>query len=319
MKYLFCFLMMIISSLSITAQDCEPGEAHIFLDGNSVTAQLRTGGDLWWDGLGNPHYFTADQLAKGDSTIPLFVGGLWVVGLDESGNVHSATSRYPVGNVTDYWPGPVPSDGLANATICSSWDRFFKVNKSEIDAHLSDLAADNVVDTPLESIYSWPSRGNPYFEDYTGYAMPPDQDLAPFIDVDGDGIYDPNAGDYPAIKGSQSIWWVYNDVGNNHLASNTDPVGVEVQVMAYAQSSRDDALDYTTFYDYKVINKWGLTYPEFYAGFFVDPDLGCYLDDYVGVDSTRNMAYCYNADDLDGVTADGQCPGATPTYSESLP
>lgn len=305
--------------IGLVAQDCEPGEASIFLDGNAVTAQLNIGGDLWWDGQGKPVYYTDDHLLNGDSVSHLFTGGLWLSGVTESGNLRSAIVLYPNGNVTDFWPGPIRSDGLTDATACSDWDRFFKVNKSDVDAHLADYNANNTINQPIGSIYTWPGRDNPYFEDYAGYSLPTEQDLAPFVDLDDDGLYDPSKGEYPDIKGDQSIWWVYNDIGNRHLESGTDPIGVEVQVLAYAKSSSDPALDYTTFYDYKVINKWGWSSTEFYAGMFIDPDLGCYLDDFIGVDSTRNMAYCYNADDQDGITEDGACPGNTETYGEAIP
>ncbi len=45
----------------------------------------------------------------------------------------------------------------------------------------------------------------------------PNLELAPFIDVDNDGIYNPNQGHYPDLKGDQAIWMVFNDMGSFHF------------------------------------------------------------------------------------------------------
>ena len=47
-----------------------------------------------------------------------------------------------------------------------------------------------------------------------------------------------------------------------------------------------------TFYNYKIINRSTLPLSDVYFGQWVDPDLGYYLDDYVGCDvktRSRNL------------------------------
>lgn len=56
---------------------------------------------------------------------------------------------------------------------------------------------------PIEVIANWPahgdvSKGQAYY-------------LAPFVDNNNDGDYNPLDGDYPKIKGQQAIYYIYND------------------------------------------------------------------------------------------------------------
>ena len=51
-----------------------------------------------------------------------------------------------------------------------------------------------------------------------------------------------------------------------------------------------------TFYNYKIINRSTLPLSDVYFGQWVDPDLGYYLDDYVGCDVSLGLGICYNGD-----------------------
>ena len=52
-----------------------------------------------------------------------------------------------------------------------------------------------------------------------------------------------------------------------------------------------------------------------YAGIWIDPDLGCPIDDYFGCAPDENLAYVYNSDAVDGFD-DGTCNGIS-TYEEA--
>ena len=49
----------------------------------------------------------------------------------------------------------------------------------------------------------------------------------------------------------------------------------------------------------ELYNRGDYNLNDFYAGTWLDPDLGFYLDDYVGCDVQRGLGYCYNADAID--------------------
>src|SRR5690606_37235116 len=80
-----------------------------------------------------------------------------------------------------------------------------------------------------------------------------------------------------------------------HQKTRTPPIGLEVQVTAFSVVSDDDAFDQATFYRYRLINRNALPFEDARFGLFQDPDLGDATDDYVGVDTTRHLAFVYNA------------------------
>ncbi|HZG01459.1 MAG TPA: T9SS type A sorting domain-containing protein, partial [Chitinophagales bacterium] len=210
-------------------------------------------------------------------------------------------------NGNDFFPGPLNDDGTTDATLCSQFNQMWSVYGTEIAEAIDEWNTINPSGTsnPIPeaslsaNVLQWPGKGNP-FNTIVGM-----RNLAPFFDRNADGIYNPTHGDYPILGGcsspvyaDQMIWWVYNDVGNAHSESGGVPLGIEVQALAYAFIS-SDCINDQTFYRYKIINKSNNEYHDLYAGLWVDPDLGCYTDDFIGCDTLNNMGIIYNADPVD--------------------
>jgi hypothetical protein len=127
-------------------------------------------------------------------------------------------------------------------------------------------------------------------------------DGAPFNDVDANGFYDPNI-DVPGVPGAaQTIWFVANDLDASltYFLYGTAPMGVEYQA-TYWEYSNGSFLDNLFFRKYKLINKSTLPFNDMYISMWSDPDVGTSTDDFVGCDTTLNMVYAYNADELDQV------------------
>ena len=61
----------------------------------------------------------------------------------------------------------------------------------------------------------------------------------------------------------------------------------------------DTLLDYATFYHMEITHKGTMAYHDVYLGYFLDADLGNYVDDYIGCDTTRELGFCYNGDMID--------------------
>ncbi|MBI5019829.1 MAG: hypothetical protein HZB59_00130 [Ignavibacteriales bacterium] len=126
------------------------------------------------------------------------------------------------------------------------------------------------------------------------YANWPIEDGAPWK-YDADGIK------VPKLIGDMTIFAVFND--NNvlrHTNMNTLPLGIEVQLTAFA-FNRSDALGNTIYYKWKLINKGGRDIKDAYVSIWADPDLGDSGDDYDGCDTTLGLGFTYNADPDDGV------------------
>ena len=101
------------------------------------------------------------------------------------------------------------------------------------------------------------------------------------------------------LKGDQTIWWVFNDMGNVHTETDGQPIGLEIRAQAFAFATNDRIND-MTFYSYEIINRSSYELSQTYFSQWVDPDLGYAFDDFVGCDVRRGLGYCYNGDESDG-------------------
>lgn len=238
---------------------------------------------------GLPHFeylYPADSL-----TTTICSYGLWLGGLDNNEQLHIAAEK-SIQNGSDFWAGPLSVDGLASTNNLNNanWSRVWKIGKNDIIEHLNNYQ--NVNYQISDAIRTWPAHGDPALNQATY--------LAPFVDVDGDLIYNPELGDYPLIKGDQAIYFIYNDQ-LVHYGSNGLKLGVEVQCMAWAYglSTNIDAYSNTIFFSYKIINRSQKTYFDTYFGVFADLDIGNATDDYIGSHVNNGNYYAYNGDDYD--------------------
>ena len=128
------------------------------------------------------------------------------------------------------------------------------------------------------------------------------QDGAPFDDVDSNGLYDHNI-DVPGVPGaSQTIWFVANDLDAALTTSfyGSLPLGIEYQATYWAYNY-NIFLDNVYFRKYRLINKSETPFNDMYISFFSDEDIGNLSDDFVGCDTTLNMAFAYNSEENDFV------------------
>jgi hypothetical protein len=316
---------------------CVTAKAQIDQDVNNVRARLTTGGDVWWDR--NDGKYVVPKVPIGTVEVSsIFAGAVWLGGLDEGGNLKVAAQMYGnSGGNSDFWPGPLdPDEGTTDKVTCDNWDRFFEVSGAEIKQHLSFWAASEAggaaytEDMIPAGVKGWPGKGNEFFFGVHSFTLPnTDQGLAGFFDQNGDLVYNPLDGDFPYIEirgcdevtpqyPDEMIFWIYNDDGGGatHGESNAAAIRMEVQVQAFGYATNDQIND-MTFQRYKLINRAKEDIDSTYFAIWVDADLGCYLDDYVGCDITRDLAYTYNVDAEDGQP--GIVCAGVPTYGTDIP
>ncbi|MEM8559808.1 MAG: T9SS type A sorting domain-containing protein [Bacteroidota bacterium] len=247
------------TSVNRATATCEPGVATTDLDIGGVRARLYNNGGLFWR-QNDPVY----EVPKGSGQLAIFAAGLWM-GAEVAGEVRFAGADY---GFWEYWPGPLDDNGDAPAD-CTPFDRYWTV-RVQSDGSL----AGDVEDWPV--------------------------DLgASFEDANGDGEYNVADGDLPTLFGDQTTFWVMNDKGGPHNWSDTQALGVEVRVTAFAFDSEDEAFGLATFYRYEIVNKSSDTFDGLRIGFWKDADVGDFNDDYVGSDPSRGLAFTYNGDNLD--------------------
>ena len=320
--------------------ECKRAQSTSELNVNNVRALINGYGNMWYDGSIAQYHIPKD----GTST-PLFCAALWIGGTDVNEQLRIAALRFGSSG-DDYWPGPLTIDGTANVTkeVCNAFDHHYKISQKEVSdframfteeggrlVHNEDYDESKIA----QVIKDWPAHGT--FDNQSRY-------LAPFKDVNGDGVYDYRDGDYPyydfnnslcprtlrdslrgtglpytptptmedsagivsggllsdqVLKGDQTIWWVFNDMGNTHTESGGQPIGLEIRAQAFAFSTNDE-INNMTFYSYEIINRSTYELRNTYFSQWVDPDLGYAGDDFVGCDVKRGLGYCYNGDESDG-------------------
>ncbi len=298
---------------------------------NNVRARLLGGGDCWWNFTDGRYIVPKVDVSSGQQEVSsIYAGAVWIGGFDPFGNLKLACQDYRSATQNDFWPGPLdPIQGNTEAVTCENWDRHFRVTGDEIRQHLRNLATGNMNPSEIpKGLREWPAKGNPYFVDAWGFDLPfTDQALAGFFDADEDRLYDPLKGDYPSIEirgcpldryPDEMIFWVYNDEGGGqeHTQSRGRTIRMEIQVQAFGYAT-NDALNDMTFQRYKLINRATDAIDSTFFAMWVDPDLGCSIDDYIGCDTALSLMYVYNQDPIDGQPGN-TCDG-TPTYNDKVP
>ncbi len=310
------------------AAGCSPASEVTQLEFNNVRAIIENGGQLWNipGGVGASGY---EVPKTDDNTGPKAInsGALWMGGRSPDGQLKLAAVLYRA-NGNDFWPGPLTTTGDASVSpaVCQFYDRFWETTRAQAETHLQyhttllecevdpdncqlDVLFPNGYSTP-SSFLDWPAHGDVG----AGQAY----NLAPYVDFNNSGDYDPEGGDYPdygfdltveecknkeredpvPLFGDSNIFWIFNDKGNAHTESLGQPIGLEVQAQAFAFSSNDE-INNMTFYNYVVINRGSQTLQDTYFGNYVDADLGCSNDDFAGCDVERGLGFIYNWDDID--------------------
>ncbi|MEL6821627.1 MAG: hypothetical protein AAFP70_07700 [Calditrichota bacterium] len=133
---------------------------------------------------------------------------------------------------------------------------------------------------------------------------------APYVDENNNGSWDPGI-DTPGIRNAdQTIWFVSNDLDTlrTRFMYGSPPVGLEVQttIWAFFDSTTTSSIYDAVFKRYRLIYKGATTstpgtarIDSMYFSQWSDIDIGNYIDDVVGCDTTRDMAFAYNGQPTD--------------------
>lgn len=305
---------------NMRAESCAPATALRDLEWNNVQALIENGGTLWYDrAIDRGAHYVPKELGVS----VCYGGALWLGGISPDQQLKLAAVKYR-NSGNDFWPGPLTNDGTAevSAETCQEYDQFIISYRSDAMLHRQyhEAVDAGTVAEQFPNGYVTPS----YFFDYPAHgntALNQDYYLAPFLDYDGDGAYNPLNGDYPwydflqeidcserrredivPLYGDQNFYWIFNDKGNIHSESQGEPIGMEIRAQAFAFATNDE-VNNMTFYNYVLINQGTQTLTETYFAQWVDSDLGGHVDDYVGCDVQRGLGYSYNGDAFDEQTA----------------
>lgn len=319
------------NSLQEKAANCSPAIATRFLEYNNVSALIETGGSMWQDRSNNR---AAYEIPEGSDEYLMYAGALWMGGKDVNNQLKVAALTFRQGN--DFWTGPLTvisgTGDISQGTkdygpaeiepdVCAEYDKFYVITRAEVEEFVSwyncsqDPTCNTSDDYPNysvpSSISNWPAHGDvSRFQDFY---------LAPFKDLDGNGVYEPNNGDYPwydlnnevdcrasrqvTLYGDYTMWWIFNDKGNVHTETQGDPIGMEIRAQAFAFATNDE-INNMTFFNYELVNRSTQRLKDTYFAVWADPDIGCSDNDYIGCDVSRGVGYAYNATNVDNQNND---------------
>jgi hypothetical protein len=277
-KLLFYLLQLSILPLAL-------GQYETRLDVNRINALISADGCMF-----------LDETAPGSNTITsadgdvidffLLSHAIWVSAIDPGEELHMAAQTYRQSG-TDFWAGPIADN--YSADYDERYARVWELQQDSIDLHIAHWE-DLGYEVPV-SIASWPGNGDVS----NGEAAI----LAPFFDYNNNGLYDPASGDYPIIRGDEAIYFMYNDVREEHTETNTDPIGIEIHGMAYAFNNSDlPSIQQTIYFNYAIINRSDVIYDDVRVASFDDiSPFGFSSTAKWGTNVDLNMAYVY-ADEL---------------------
>jgi hypothetical protein len=271
LKLIFFAAVYAIAASHASAQLVAPS---ITIDANNVNANLNILGDNF-DNLATSK--AGFEVPKNSGKNTIYASSLWLGGY-QNNTLKVAAMTYRQSGL-DFFPGPLDTaNATTDNTRMKNWNQFWKVTRAEINNFKQN-------GTISASIANWPGNGIGNGET---------KQMAPYIDVDHDHIYDPKHGDYPDIKGDQMVWWVFNDNGGVHTESKSEGMGLEIQASAFEYSSTKEAINNTLFLDYKIINRSKTDISKLFIGLWTDFDLGYAYDDYVGAAPKMSAYYAYN-------------------------
>jgi hypothetical protein len=175
---------------------------------------------------------------------------------------------------------------------------------------LADAAELNMVSTSAVTEAMTQEIIDQYEQDWMEW---PVEHGAPWVDVDGDGEYDPEVDEAGIANADQVLFFVTNDQNASRTTGlyGSQPIGLEVRTTIWAYAQPAARLGQLIFKKYNIINKSGKDLDEFYVAQWADPDLGTYTNDFVGCDTTLGIGYAYNGTDSDDdYAAFGLAPAA---------
>jgi hypothetical protein len=261
------------------------------LDFNNVKSQVNDEGAFFFPSASNSLGY---EIPKGGGVSSIYCGSYFFGGYDALGQLHLSGSMYNHDNVSSgdgLHSGPIANQNAYASVQYSNLyqNSIWNVASADIDNHIANFQNSGYV-IP-NAIATWPGNG----ASSLGVA----NQLAPYIDLNNNGVYEPNLGDYPDIRGDEAVYVIMND---KSYLPDADAMTIEVHAMFY-QFSSGNYLNNTTFLNLRVFNRSNTTYTNYRQALIMDFDIGNFSDDYVGCYAPNNVLFGYNGDLIDEVNA----------------
>ena len=223
---------------------------------------------------------------------------LWFGGLDPGGSLALSAQKFEP-HVTDFRAGfaGVPGSG-----------KIWSVTYEQIAQHVADYSDNGYIDHPIEAIFAWPGRGNLFFEQYNGFALPEGNLVRfNFNDINLNNLYEPHKGEYPHYLNARNspnpyfpeqmhCFAFYSDYSD--LFQGFAHYPVQGLATLFAFNCPESAVYENTFFVSMIWQNAGLERMDTSViGLYLNPDIGQANNDYHG--SYENSYFAYNATGVD--------------------
>jgi|GEM_PF-6272787 len=215
-----------------------------------------------------------------------FVSSYVIAGKDVNGAIRGDNSML---FSNKFRPGPYTNPSQYSQTDLHKYFESFYVDVYQIAEHIQHYQANGYV--PPKGIFFWPGNGDVS----KGQAA----QLAPYVDLNGNGIYEPLLGEYPDFPGTRCILTLSHDP---IIQNDTIGTGLEFYSYIYDFDCDDVAIKNTLFTRLIVKNRGGIEYDSLMIGMINDFDIGGAIDDYSGTNVNLGLTYCYNGDPVDATS-----------------
>ncbi|MCR9171206.1 MAG: T9SS type A sorting domain-containing protein [bacterium] len=274
------FFLLLLTGVFTTAAFGQVADTET-IDGNNVQAIVSDEGLFFFDGQSTVHGY---NIPAGSALGTIYAASIWAGGIDQMGQLRFTA---PLGGNNGWRSGPIANNadyGTVNYTNHYG-QSVWKVTRQEVDDHIAQYQQGGY--TPVSAISDWPGNGD--------VSLGVADQLAPFVDMDNDGVYEPLEGDYPDFPGDQVVYVIQND---ESYLPQPSKLGVELHLMFY-QYNTSGYMGESTFLNVRAFNRSGSSYSDFKLSIYADFDIGNYADDYIGSSVSNNMLYGYNGDNFD--------------------
>lgn len=294
-------LMFLLYFISRIAGNAQPPAVF---NANDIEISKTFSNYLFAQGFISSNYFS---FPKGSSTSTLYFATLNVTGKDSAtSNIHAFNSFSVDVPTID---GPLSVDGNLDTTNHEEYRHIWNITEADINEFLQAYYQGGTTWANYQikpDILTWPANGPSGF----------DNTLSDYYDMNNDGLYNPLDGDYPLIKGSQMLRWIYNDMGNYQ----NNGMGLEIRASLFGCSSYPitSPINRTVFVEYEIFNRSLRTYQDLQCGLFLDFDIGCSTDDYFRTQVESNGVQAYNSTEDDVCNGPNSFTNNTPVQSVSI-
>ena len=280
-----------------------PGEDCHELSIGGFSATIHALGDL-----NDPYAGEAGlEVPAGSGRHSVYYTGLAAVANGSAGLFATAT-QYPDVNDLDHLKAGPWADAV-DITYQEHYHQVWPLDKGLVWDHASQWSFPGYQAT--YPIAAWPGNGDP--------ANGEPLTLAPFEDPNSDNGYAPQQGEVPLFPGDAAVYTIRSD-----MRQDGQPVGLDVHTFHHGLDvAPGDPLHQVLLVEHRLVNRSSLTHDTLWVSDLVDMEIGNSSDDFIGCDTTRNLAYGYNSDAMDedagGVLGYGAAPPAMGVVSLDAP